>query len=80
MRLEELRKSFRGYREDDVFRYLTELENNYTRRLSEQEASPLSALTGGIHLHTLSCPDDGCFARICTVLREKGILIAPGDE
>ena len=37
MRLEELRKSFRGYREDDVFRYLTELENNYTRRLSEQE-------------------------------------------
>ena len=46
--------------------------DEFLRRLSEQEASPLSALTGGIHLHTLSCPDDGCFARICTVLREKG--------
>ena len=54
--------------------------DEFLRRLSEQEASPLSALTGGIHLHTLSCPDDGCFARICAVLREKGILIAPGDE
>ncbi len=54
--------------------------DEFLGRLSSQEASPLSSLTGGIHLHTLSCPSPECFARICAVLREKGILIAPPEE
>lgn len=54
--------------------------DEFLRRLSANESSPLASLTGGIHLHTLVCPDDPCFARICAVLREKGILIAPPEE
>ena len=50
------------------------------RRLSAGENSPLSSLTGGIHLHTLVCRDDACFARICAALREKGLLIAPPED
>ena len=37
-------------------------------------AAPLSQLTGGVHLHTLHCPDAGSFERIKKELEEKGIL------
>ena len=45
--------------------------DEFLRKLSSNEASPLSSLTDGIHLHTLSCPSPECFSRICAVLREK---------
>ena len=54
--------------------------DEFLRKLSSNEASPLSSLTDGIHLHTLSCPSPECFARICAVLREKGLLIAPEKD
>ena len=38
-------------------------------------ARPLSDLTGGIHLHTLSCPDEAAFLRVQDVLRELGVLL-----
>ena len=38
-------------------------------------ARPLSDLTGGIHLHTLSCPDEDAFRRVRDVLRELGVLL-----
>ena len=34
----------------------------------------LSRMTGGVHLHTLHCPDAGSFERIKKELEEKGIL------
>ena len=34
----------------------------------------LSRMTGGVHLHTLRCPDEETFQRIEAALREKGIL------
>ena len=34
----------------------------------------LSRMTGGVHLHTLHCPDAGTFQRIKKALDEKGIL------
>lgn len=37
--------------------------------------SPLSALTEGIHLHTLSCPNEAAFLRVQEALREMGILL-----
>lgn len=40
-----------------------------------RQASPLSILTGGIHLHTLICPDEEAFQRVCRSLREEGILL-----
>ena len=36
---------------------------------------PLSALTEGIHLHTLSCPDAAAFDRVCRILKEMDILL-----
>ncbi len=37
-------------------------------------ARPLSDLTGGIHLHTLSCPDEDAFCRVREALGALGIL------
>ena len=37
-------------------------------------AAPLSALTEGIHLHTLICPDEAAFTRVQNLLRKEGIL------
>lgn len=38
-------------------------------------AEPLSRLTDGIHLHTLSCPDEAAFRRVKAALREQGVLL-----
>lgn len=40
------------------------------------QAEPLSALTGGVHLHTISCPDEEAFNRVCDALREAKFLIS----
>ena len=37
--------------------------------------SPLSVLTKGIHLHTLACPDEECFQRVCGALADAGFLL-----
>ena len=36
--------------------------------------SLLSRMTGGVHLHTLRCPDKDTFARIRTALEQQGLL------
>lgn len=38
-------------------------------------ASPLSALTDGIHLHTVRCPDRETLERIRTHLKQDGFLL-----
>lgn len=38
-------------------------------------ARPLSDLTGGIHLHTLSCPSEDAFQRVRASLRSLGVLL-----
>ena len=38
-------------------------------------AIPVSHLTGGIHLHTLRCPDEEAYRRVLTALWELGILL-----
>lgn len=38
-------------------------------------AQPLSSLTGGIHLHTLDCPDEQSFARVREALDNAGFLL-----
>ena len=40
----------------------------------ERGASPLSALTGGIHLHVLSCPDRERFERTYKELNDAGLI------
>lgn len=39
------------------------------------ETRPLSLLTEGIHLHTLSCPSEEAFLRVKEQLRSLGILL-----
>mgnify|MGYP005886731829 CR=1 FL=1 len=46
----------------------------FIHRMKTSHAQPISALTGGVHLHTLRCPDEETFQRIEAALREKGIL------
>lgn len=38
-------------------------------------APPLSLLTQWVHLHTLSCPDENSFQRVCRDLAAAGILL-----
>ncbi len=47
----------------------------FLKRCSASEARPLSDLTGGIHLHTLSCPDVEACRRAMEDLRRLGILL-----
>ncbi len=44
-------------------------------RCRQSEALPLSDLTEGIHLHTISCPDEGALRRVRESLRAMGILL-----
>ena len=46
----------------------------FIEKMYSASASPLSALTEGIHLHTLSCPDVQVFDHLCDKLREMGML------
>lgn len=50
--------------------------DQFVKKLQKYQASPLSALTNGIHLHTLYCPTEEIFHRIRRELREKGILFS----
>ena len=47
----------------------------FLRHCEEAEARPLSDLTGGIHLHTLACPNEAVWKRVHEALRELGVLL-----
>lgn len=38
-------------------------------------AAPLSQLTGGVHLYTLSCPDETAYEHLLQLLRQRGFLV-----
>lgn len=44
-------------------------------RVRASDAAPLSALTGGVHLHTLRCPDEAAFRRARKALGDAGFLL-----
>ena len=48
--------------------------DTFIRQAADAPESLLSRMTGGVHLHTLRCPDEETFQRIEAALREKGIL------
>lgn len=50
--------------------------NQFVARSAEAEAVLLSALTDGLHLHTLLCPDAEAFGRVVDELRQAGFLLA----
>lgn len=47
----------------------------FIHRVSESRSHPLSALTDGIHLHTLSCPDEDAWQRVRQTLEQAGFLL-----
>ena len=49
--------------------------SEFIQKVVTNGAKPLSDLTGGIHLHTLRCPDEGAFRRVTQALSEAGILL-----
>nr|WP_325298358.1 transcription repressor NadR [uncultured Dysosmobacter sp.] len=49
--------------------------SQFIARCAQAEARPLSDLTGGIHLHTLACPDEAAFRRVLAALRALGVLL-----
>jgi len=52
----------------------------FMNRCSHASAHPLSGLTNGIHLHTLSCPDEQAYERVCAELDRLGILLKDEGE
>jgi len=49
--------------------------SQFLLRCARSEAQPLSALTEGIHLHTLSCPDEAAFIRVKETLGDLGVML-----
>ena len=47
----------------------------FLARVQAHDAAPLSMLTGGIHLHTLRCPDEAACDRACAALKAAGLLL-----
>jgi transcriptional regulator of NAD metabolism len=46
----------------------------FALRLERERAHSLSELTDGIHLHTLLCPSEQAFERVCALLEAEGFL------
>lgn len=49
--------------------------DQFCEKLDNHQAPPLCDLTGGIHLHTILCPDEETFHRIEQQLHNQGILV-----
>lgn len=50
--------------------------DEFLRRILVGGSRPLSDLTGGIHLHTLSCPDEASWQRVRSALARAGFLLS----
>ena len=47
----------------------------FLARIRDSDAAPLSMLTGGLHLHTLCCPNEDAYIRACAALKTAGLLL-----
>ena len=47
----------------------------FLARIHDSDAAPLSMLTGGLHLHTLRCPNEDAYTRACAALKAAGLLL-----
>ncbi len=48
--------------------------SRFIEKANSVGAHALSELTDGVHLHTLSCPSEEAYARVCKALGEAGFL------
>jgi uncharacterized protein len=49
---------------------------NFVKKFKEYKAEPLSALTGGVHIHTIEADDEETMDRIISELKERQYLIS----
>ena len=49
--------------------------DQFVHSMASRDARPLSALTEGIHLHTLSCPNEEALAHLKEKLRAMSLLL-----
>lgn len=49
--------------------------DQFIEKYKKSDAKPLSDLTGGIHLHTVICPDEAAYRRVKESLRRLGFLL-----
>ena len=49
--------------------------DEFIAKVTAGSAKPLSVLTGGVHLHTLRCPDETAFLRVRDALDHAGFLV-----
>ena len=49
--------------------------DEFVKKIDTTKANPLSLLTEGVHIHTITIPDENAFARIKEQLTGLGILI-----
>ena len=47
----------------------------FLARIRDSDDAPLSMLTGGLHLHTLCCPNEDAYTRACAALKAAGLLL-----
>lgn len=47
----------------------------FVQQVEDASAHSLSELTDGIHLHTLRCPSDSAYERVCKALDKAGLLL-----
>ena len=47
----------------------------FIEHVRQNQAHALSELTNGIHLHTLECPNEEAYRRVCRELEKEGILL-----
>ena len=48
--------------------------SEFIEKVKMSDAAPLSDLTGGVHLHTVICPDQDACDRVIAELRRRGFL------
>ena len=60
--------------DDALVEFVLHVEQ-FLARVQAHDAAPLSMLTGGIHLHTLRCPDAAACERACAALKAAGLLL-----
>jgi transcriptional regulator of NAD metabolism len=48
--------------------------DSFVKKLAKSGSLPLCDLTGGVHLHTILCPDEAAYRRVLEKLKEEKIL------
>ena len=54
--------------------------SQFLDRCRNADAKPLSKLTGGIHLHTISCPDEAAYGRVMDTLKKLSFLLGDPED